>query len=122
MIRWFSAVLRSFVPAFAGLCSALRMQRNLQIHAAAVVIVTGAGLWLGLHAWEWCAVLLAAGMVLAAELLNTAIELVADRVSRDREEAIRRVKDVAAAAVLVAALISVVVGVIVFLPKVWRWF
>ncbi|WP_395718826.1 diacylglycerol kinase family protein [Prosthecobacter sp.] len=122
MFRCLYAVLRSFAPAFEGLCWALRTQRNLRVHAAAVVIVTSAGVWLGLQAWEWCAVLLAAGLVLTAELLNTAVEALADRVSREREEAIRRVKDVAAAAVLIAALISVVVGFIVFLPKLWRLF
>jgi len=122
MIRWLLALFRSFVPALAGLCWALRTQRNLQVHAAAVVIVTAAGLWLGMQAWEWCAVLLAAGLVLTAELLNTAVEVLADRVSCEREEAIRRVKDAAAAAVLVAALIAATVGLIVFLPKFWRLF
>jgi hypothetical protein len=58
--------------------------------------------------------------VWAAELLNTAIELLADRVSMQREEPIRRVKDAAAAGVLLAALAAFSVGLIVFLPKLWR--
>lgn len=116
MIRWFTAVLRSFGPACAGLAWALKTQRNLQVHALAAVVVLLLGLWLRIAVWEWCAVLLAIGLVTAAELLNTALEVLADRVSREREEPIRRAKDAAAAGVLVAAL---ALGLIIFLPKLW---
>lgn len=120
MFRWFASVLRSFGPAVAGLVWALRTQRNLQVHAIATVTAGCLGLWLQLTGWEWCAVMLAVGMVWAAELLNTAIEVLADRVSKEREEPIRRVKDAAAAAVLVAAAAALGVGVVVFLPKLWQ--
>jgi diacylglycerol kinase len=122
MNGWLLAVFRSFRPAFAGLVWALRTQRNLLVHAVATVVVIMLGLGLGLVPWEWCVVMLAAGMVWTVELLNTAIEVLADRVSAAREEAIRRVKDAAAAAVLVAATVSVIVGVIVFLPRLCRLF
>ncbi len=120
MIRWLASVLRSFGPALAGLAWSLKTQRNLQVHAIATVVVGGFGLWLQLVAWEWCVVLLAVGLVWAAELLNTALEVLADRVSKEREEPIRRVKDAAAAAVLLAALAALGVGMVVFLPKLWR--
>ncbi len=120
MTRWFASVLRSFGPALAGLAWALKTQRNLQVHAIATVLAVGFGVWLQLAAWEWCVVLLAVGLVWAAELLNTAIEVLADRVSKEREEPIRRVKDAAAAGVLVAALAALGVGLVVFLPKLWR--
>jgi diacylglycerol kinase (ATP) len=120
MTRWLASVLRSFGPALAGLAWALKTQRNLQVHAMATVLATGFGIWLQLAAWEWCVVLLAVGLVWAAELLNTAIEVLADRVSKEREEPIRLVKDAAAAAVLVAALAALGVGLVVFLPKLWR--
>lgn len=119
MSRWLASVLRSFGPALAGLAWAVKTQRNLQVHAIATVLVAGMGTWLRLAAWEWCAVLLASGLVFAAELLNTAIEVLADRVSKEREEAIRRVKDTAAAAVLIAALAALGVGLVVFVPKLW---
>jgi diacylglycerol kinase (ATP) len=122
MNGWLLAVFRSFRPAVAGLVWALRTQRNLQVHAIATLGVITLGLGLGLLPWEWCVILLAAGMVWTAELLNTAIEALADRVSTAREEAIRRVKDAAAAAVLVAAFVSVIVGMIVFLPRLCRLF
>ena len=122
MLRWFFLVCRSFGPAFAGLCWALRTQRNLQVHAGALVMVTAAGFGLQISQGEWCAVIVASGMVWTAELLNTAIELLADRVSLEREDAIRRVKDVAAAAVLMSAVTASVVGLLVFVPKLWRLF
>ena len=120
MSRWLVSVLRSFGPALAGLAWALKTQRNLQVHAMAAVVVVALGFWLQIADWEWCAVLLATGLVWAAELLNTAIEVLADRVTKEREESIRRVKDVAAAAVLMAALAAVVVGLVILGPKLWR--
>lgn len=120
MTRWLASVLRSFGPALAGLVWALKTQRNLQVHGVATALVVCFGLWLHLAAWEWCVVLLAVGLVWAAELLNTAIEVLADRVSKEREEPIRLVKDAAAAAVLVAAFAALGVGLVVFWPKLWR--
>lgn len=120
MTRWLVSVLRSFGPALAGLAWALKTQRNLQVHAIAAVLVGIFGIWLQLAEWEWCVVLLAMGLVFAAELLNTALEVLADRVSKEREEPIRLAKDAAAAAVLMAALAALGVGVMVFLPKLWR--
>lgn len=119
MHRWLASVLRSFGPALAGVAWALKTQRNLQFHAGATVLVLIFGLWLHMAAWEWCAVMLATGMVWAAELMNTALEVLADRVSKEREEAIRRAKDAAAGAVLMAALGALGVGLMIFLPKLW---
>ena len=119
MSRWLASVLRSFGPALAGLAWALKTQRNLQVHAVATMLVVFLGCWLQVAALEWCALLLAVGLVWAAELLNTALEVLGDRVSKEREESIRRVKDTAAAAVLVAALAALGVGWVVFWPKLW---
>ena len=119
MFRWLASVLRSFGPAVEGLLWALKTQRNLQVHVIATVLVVIFGLWLKISAWEWCVVFLAAGMVLMAELLNTSLEVLADRVTQEREESIRRVKDAAAAAVLVAALAAFCAGILIFLPKLW---
>lgn len=122
MLLWISSVMRSFGPALAGVGWALKTQRNLQVHAAATVLALGLGFWLRIELWEWCVVILVIGLVWAAELLNTAIEVLADRVSREREEPIRLVKDAAAAGVLLAATAALAVGLIVFLPKLWRLF
>lgn len=118
MLRWISLVCRSFGPALAGLFWAIKSQRNVQVHAIASVAVVVAGIGFGITSSEWCAVILATGLVWAAELLNTAIEALSDRVSTAKEEAIRRVKDVAAAAVLMSALAASAVGLMVFFPRV----
>lgn len=119
MLRWSALVIRSLGPAFAGLAWALRTQRNLQVHAMALGSAAALGWWLRIAAWEWCAVLLSSGMVWAAELLNTAVEVLADRVSTAREEPIRIAKDVAAAGVLVSAIAALAVGLVIFAPKLW---
>jgi diacylglycerol kinase len=120
MLRWFSSVFRSFGPALAGLSWALKTQRNAQAHAVITMVVIVLSLWLKLETWEWCAVVLSTGLVWVAELLNTAIEALADRVSMEREDAIRRVKDMAASAVLMSALTACAVGLLIFLPKLWQ--
>ncbi|MDZ4404713.1 diacylglycerol kinase family protein [Prosthecobacter sp.] len=120
MLSWLVSVFRSFGPALAGLWWALKSQRNVQAHAIATALVVVFGLGLKIETWEWCAVALAMGLVWVAELLNTALEMLADRVTLEREESIRRVKDAAAAAVLMAALAALGVGLAVFAPKLWR--
>jgi len=121
-MSWFASVIRSFGPALAGLAWALKTQRNVQAHAFVTIAVVPMGLWLGISSVDWCAVLLAAGLVWSVELVNTAIEVLADRVSKEREEPIRRLKDAAAAAVLMSAVAAFAVGLIVFLPRIWRLF
>jgi diacylglycerol kinase len=109
--------LRSFGHAARGLAVGFGTQRNLRVHAVATATVLALGLWHRVERWEWCALLLACGLVVAAELGNTAIEWLADRVTRDREPAIRDVKDAAAGAVLAASLAAAVVGALVFVPR-----
>lgn len=121
-MNWFTSVIRSFGPACSGLWWALTTQRNLRVHAVATAIVVPLGLGLKIPPVEWLAVILAIGMVWAAELFNTAIEALADRVSTKREEPIRRVKDVAAAAVLLSAASAAAVGGMVFVPRLWQLF
>ena len=109
--------LRSFGHAARGLAVGFRTQRNLRVHALATAVVVALGLWHRIERWEWCALLLACGLVVAAELGNTAIEWLADRVTREREPAIRNVKDAAAGAVLAASLVAAAVGAFVFVPR-----
>lgn len=107
-------LFRSFRCAFSGIVWALRTQRNLRIHAAATLSVLILGWQVHLAPWKWCAVLGCTALVWVAELFNTALETLCDRVTPAHDEQIRRVKDAAAGAVLVAAIISVIVAVIVF--------
>lgn len=83
----------------------------------AVIAIT-LGFVLCIAAWEWVAVALCIGAVLAAEAFNSAVEALADRVSPGYDEAVKRTKDLAAGAVLLLAIAAVAVGLIIFLPKI----
>ena len=108
---------RSFVYAFRGIKMLLRNEHNAWIHTAAALTAVTLGLWLGLSAMEWVAVALCIGAVLAAEAFNSAIEVLADRVSPGYDETIGRAKDLAAGGVLLTAIGAFIVGLIIYLPK-----
>lgn len=114
--------MSSFVFAGKGVAHTFRTQPNAKIHAVAAVVVVAAGWWLDVAAGEWCVLLLAIGLVWVAELANTAIEHLTDLVSPGYHELAGRAKDSAAGAVLIAAAISILAGIIVFLPHVLNRF
>lgn len=109
----------SFGHAFRGVGAALRSEVHLQFHAAATAVVVGGGLYFRLSLTEWALVALAVAGVWAAELFNTAIETLTNLASPEYHPLAGRAKDVAAGAVLLAALGALVVGGCVFGPKVW---
>lgn len=111
--------LRSFRFAFNGIRLLVTCEHNAWIHCfiAACVIITGCIVKLSVT--EWIAIAMAIGMVLAAEAFNSAIEALADAVSPDYNEAIKRTKDLAAGAVLLLAIASAVIGLIIFIPKLF---
>lgn len=111
--------INSFRYAFRGLADLLRSQVNARIHLAISVGVLLAGFWLGLSRLEWVAVVLCMALVLALEAVNTALEYLTDLVSPGQHPLAGKAKDVAAAAVLVAAFGAAVVGLIIFLPKLY---
>ena len=94
----------------------------MRIHLGCAVLVIIAGLYLRLSGQEWICILLCIGLVIALECVNTAIERVCDRVTMEEDPLIGQAKDVAACAVLAMAITSVIVGVIVFLPKLMERF
>ena len=106
----------SFGHAGRGVWSALRSEVHLRLHAVATVVVIGLGFYSGLSRLEWALVALAVACVWAAELMNTAIEALTDLVSPAYHPLAGKAKDVAAGAVLLAALGALVVGVLVFVP------
>ncbi len=110
---------QSFVFALAG-GRVLLGQHNAWIHAAATLLVVVFGLVCRVSRLEWVALALAIGLVWAMEALNTAIELLADEVSLEQRARIGRAKDVAACAVLAAALAAVAVGLLVFWPHLFN--
>lgn len=119
MIDWLKRLTAGFGFAFRGIAALLRSELNARMHTAAVALVVALGIWLQISAVEWCLIAFACGLVLSAEALNTAIEKLADRVTTEKDEHIRLVKDVAAAGVLLAAIAAAVVGALVFVPKIF---
>jgi len=112
--------LRSFGHAFRGLKVLLQTQLNARIHALATVLVVAAGALVRISLTEWALIALAIACVWAAEALNTALEFLVDLVSPDLHPLAAKAKDVAAAAVLVAAAGALVVGGLVFGPYALR--
>lgn len=117
---YLSARLRSFGHAFRGLKVLLQTQHNARIHALATVLVLAAGALLRLSPAEWALIVLAIVCVWATEALNTAIEFLVDLASPELHPLAAKAKDVAAGAVLVAAIGSLIVGVLVFGPHVLK--
>ena len=107
-------LIRSFRYACQGIMAATREQLNIKIHLCAVVLVTVAGWYYAIIPWEWCWVVVCFGMVLSAELANSAIENLVDLVSPGHHPLAGKVKDIAAGAVLVTAVAAVIIAVIIF--------
>ena len=109
---------RSFQFAVRGIVDLFRFENNAKFHLLAALTVVGAGFWFGLTTMEWVAVTTQVGLVMAAEGVNTAIEKLADRVTTDRDPLIRAAKDLSSGAVLIIGIMALVVGLLIFVPKV----
>jgi diacylglycerol kinase len=110
--------LQSFRYAFAGLKFVTRNEPNMRIHIIAGITAVMSGLWLRLNAADWRWLILAVGLVLAAEAMNTAVEQACNAISRIHNPAIKAAKDVAAGAVLITAIAAALIGVSVFAPHI----
>lgn len=120
MIAFFRSRMRSLGYAFSGWWHVIRTQRNAWIHAVVSLLVLAVCSWLGLPARDWALIILAIAMVWTAEFVNTAIEAVADLAANHQRHNLARVsKDVGAAAVLIAALASILIGLLVIGPPLW---
>ncbi|NLB18080.1 MAG: diacylglycerol kinase family protein [Syntrophomonadaceae bacterium] len=108
----------SLMNAFNGFRHALRQERNVKIHFVATFVVVLSGLLFRLTLSEWSFIVIAIVMVWVAELLNTSIEGIADQVSPQYSPEVGHAKDVAAGAALIAALGAVIIGILVFGPRI----
>lgn len=106
--------INGFFYALKGLGVAIKEQLNLKIHLLALVVVIVAGIFFDLVAIEWAVIFLTFGLVIATEMVNTAIEYLVDMVQPEFHPQAGKVKDVAAGAVLVAAIIAVAVAITIF--------
>jgi diacylglycerol kinase len=112
------ARLKSFSYALNGIVILFREEPNARIHLFAAISALTTAAVLKVSRIEWTAIVLVIGMVFTTEILNSAIENLADFVSPGKNELIGKVKDLSAAAVIVSALVAFVTGSIIFLPKI----
>ncbi|MBP8849653.1 MAG: diacylglycerol kinase family protein [Breznakibacter sp.] len=109
---------KSFTYAFAGVKLLLKEEHNALIHLFATVLAISLGVFLKISSIEWMFVLVSIGLVFSAELFNTAIEHLCNYISPMNNAVIKKVKDLAAAGVLMVAIAAFLVGAIIFIPKI----
>lgn len=114
--------LASFRYAFQGIALLLKETPNARIHFFAAILAIVLGVFFGISVAEWLAVMIVIGLVFALEAINSSIETLADFACKERNESIKKVKDLAAAGVLFAAVSALAVGITVFLPKIIAYF
>jgi diacylglycerol kinase (ATP) len=120
MLSFLRSRAHSFKYAFEGWWYVIRTQQNAWIHTVVSIVVITLGLWLRLSPRDWAVVILAIAMVWAAEFFNTALEAIVDLASPEMNHLAKIGKDVGAAAVLIAAVASIVIGLLIMGPPLWE--
>lgn len=110
--------VNSFTYPIKGLWYAYKNEQNLAVDVGIALIVIILGFLLNINAVEWALLMLTIGLVISCELINTAIEAVVDLVTEDYHPLAKVAKDTAAAAVFIFAIVAIIVGLIIFLPKI----
>ena len=112
-------IINSFKYAFSGVREAFQNEKNMKIHFLLMILVIVLGFVLNLSSIEWAILIITIGLVLISEFINTSLEQIVDIVSPEKQEKAKIAKDVAAASVLVSAIVSILVAVFLFLPKIF---
>ncbi len=120
MISFFRSRARAISYAFEGWWYVIRSQRNAWVHAVISIGVIGMGFWLQITRQEWAIITVTIAMVWSAEFFNTALEAIIDLISPDHHQLAKVGKDVGAAAVLIAAGASVIIGFLILGPPLWE--
>ena len=110
----------SFKCAFEGLRYAFKTQRNFRFHLFAALLVMIAAYWLKVSPAAWGVLILTVGSVLVVELLNTAVEVIVDFISPEYHPLAKTAKDLAAGAVLLVAITSILVGIVILGAPLWQ--
>lgn len=118
MKKW----LNSAGHAFRGLQFLLITERNFRIEIFFAIAALLLGFWLRISAFEFCVILLCIGAVLSAEAFNSALERMADFQSPEVHPEIKSIKDIAAGAVMVAAIVSLIIGLVIYIPRLLAFF
>ena len=118
MIAKTKKLINSFKYAIEGIVSSFKTERNMKIHIFIMILVIIAGIILKISALDWIILVIMIALVISAELFNTTFETVVDMITKERNEKAKLAKDIAAGAVLVLAIGSIIVGLIIFIPKI----
>ena len=105
---------KSFFYACKGILTGLRLERNLKIQIIIGAITVGGGFYFDISLPEWCLIILCIGLVLGTELMNTAVENLVNLVTKEQNPLAGKIKDMAAGAVLIISLTSLIVGIVIF--------
>lgn len=111
-------IIKSFSYAINGVKKAYVDEPNMKIHVLVAIIVILSGIILKISTLEWIVILLLIGLVIAAEVLNTSLENLVDLVTKKQDPLAGKVKDTAAGFVMVLAILSAIIGLIIFIPKI----
>jgi len=109
---------KSFIYAFNGIRLLFLEEHNSRIHAVAAICAIIAGILLKILIIEWIALTFTIGLVFVVETINSSIENTADLISLEKSNKIKRIKDLSAAAVLISSLSALVIGGLIFIPKI----
>lgn len=110
--------LNSFKFAFNGLKILLKEEHNSRIHFFTAICVSIAGFIFNVSEYEWIAIVFAIGFVITLEIINSSIENIADFVSPEKHSEIKKIKDLSAAGVIAGAVTALIIGLIIFIPKI----
>jgi undecaprenol kinase len=111
-------IFKSFSYAVNGIRTAILSERNMRIHMIISIIVIGCSFFFSLSFVEWIVVVLTIGGMIALELVNSAIERVVDMITKEYHPLAEQAKDIAAGAVFVYAITAIIIGIVIFLPKI----
>ena len=111
--------IKSFGHAFRGIGATLASETHMKFHFGISLLVVAFGIWLQISITEWLICLICFGVVISAELFNTAIESLVDLISPEVHPLAGKAKDIAAGAVLVSAIFAAIIGLIIFVPKLY---
>jgi diacylglycerol kinase len=119
MIKFSRSRLQSIRFALEGWWYVISTQRNTWIHSVASIAVIAIGFWLKLSFQEWAVIILAIALVWVVEIINTSLEVLIDLISPQHSELAKISKDVSAAAVLISAVSSVIIGLLILGPPLY---
>lgn len=111
-------LIKSFKFAFNGIKETIKNEQNIKVHLFVMLLVIVAGIIFRINKIEWIICIILFGLVIGAELFNTALENTIDLITKEKNENARIAKDASAGAVLVIAIVSASIGFMIFIPKI----